>query len=1039
MDELSVAEPTSQFLTDPAGPVELPPPEPVGDATAQPPRGRTPWLSGVVTAGVLAICVSFVWLQLNPHLLLANNTPTGGDMGAHVWGPAYLRDHLLPHFRLTGWANDWYDGFPAYQYYMVVPALAVVALNAVVPYGIAFKLITVSGLLMLPVGAYVMGRLFRLRFPGPALLAVATLPFLFDTSFTIYGGNIASTLAGEFAFTISLVLLLLYLGFLARGLESGRYRVITAVLFALVALCHPIPLLGMASLGTLSILAWHLGRALFAQRPWPAVRSTLWWVVSTLGLGSALSAFWIVPFLMRHTYFNDMGWDRLPTSRSRMLYYLLHFGNETGKLKGLNLLSTVPLLWMTVLALALVGVVLSWAYRHQLGCVLSMVAVGLFILFWQLPQGWLWNARLLPFWYLTLYFLAAIGVYHVVQVARSTPIRALILVGALGLVLISVSLPIGVLPGSRRTADGRWSTMGLKAKESFVKSWAKWNYSGYEGKDAYPEYYQVVTKMTEIGKNRGCGRTLWEYDSDRLNAYGTPMSLMMLPYWTNGCIGSQEGLYFEASSTTPYHFLMQSELSSRPSRPQRKLNYNNLDLSVGVKHLQLMGVRYYMAFTERAVSEASHNPDLTRIDQVVGDLSRVASLKASPQPDQAAIDRASPWVIFEVKNAPLVQPLQFQPVVVTDVNQHQTSWLQPSATFFNDPSRWDPFPAATGPASWPRGTIAPVDLPRKPVNPAVISNIKTTDSGVSFNVDKQSLGSPVLVKVSYFPNWHVNGGRGPYRVMPNLMVVVPTSTTVKLSYGYTPVDALGWGLTVLALVGLAILFRRPALTVARPPENLSADGPSGPGGDGAPGAEADWLTGARDPNLGWLWAAPDQPLEAPAPPLTTAAPGHTWTDHEGRRDGNPLAPPPVPTPASSVDGPPAGPMDAPPRARTVPSSTTNQVPPPPPPPPPLPGRSDRTHPAIYDQPLPPRTTQPARHEDLAPPVVPPAAPQPIVNPFVSPPTSPDSAHPAEVTYTVVDTASPEDRRRPPPAPPPQGANGQTATPTRQTDDRPPGP
>ena len=56
------------------------------------------------------------------------------------------------------------------------------------------------------------------------LLAAATLPFLFSRNFTIYGGNIASTLAGEFAFSIALVTALVFLGVVARGLETGRYR-----------------------------------------------------------------------------------------------------------------------------------------------------------------------------------------------------------------------------------------------------------------------------------------------------------------------------------------------------------------------------------------------------------------------------------------------------------------------------------------------------------------------------------------------------------------------------------------------------------------------------------------------------------------------------------------------------------------------------------------------------------------------------------------------------------------------------------------------
>src|SRR3954453_15113827 len=58
------------------------------------------WLELAATLLVVGGCVLFPLMQLHPDLILANNTPTGGDMGAHVWAPAYLRDHILPHFRL---------------------------------------------------------------------------------------------------------------------------------------------------------------------------------------------------------------------------------------------------------------------------------------------------------------------------------------------------------------------------------------------------------------------------------------------------------------------------------------------------------------------------------------------------------------------------------------------------------------------------------------------------------------------------------------------------------------------------------------------------------------------------------------------------------------------------------------------------------------------------------------------------------------------------------------------------------------------------
>ena len=66
----------------------------------------------------------------------------------------------------------------------------------------------------------------------------------------------------------------------------------------------------------------------------------------------------------------------------------------------------------------------------------------------------------------------------------------------------------------------------------------------------------------------------------------------------------------------------------------------------------------------------------------------------------------------------------------------------------------------------------------------------TTQNSIGFRVDRT--GIPVLVKASYFPNWQVDGGAGPYRVAPNFMVVVPDETRVTLSYGWTPVDVLAW-------------------------------------------------------------------------------------------------------------------------------------------------------------------------------------------------------------------------------------------------------
>src|SRR5690606_32284836 len=119
------------------------------------------WTSAIVVGA----CCLYVFWVVHPELIFRNTTPTGGDMGAHVWGPAYLRDHLLPQLRLSGWTPDWYNGFPAYSFYMVVPSLAIVALDVgVLPWFLGP---------VLAAGVAYVGRLLWQRWTSP-LARVAT-------------------------------------------------------------------------------------------------------------------------------------------------------------------------------------------------------------------------------------------------------------------------------------------------------------------------------------------------------------------------------------------------------------------------------------------------------------------------------------------------------------------------------------------------------------------------------------------------------------------------------------------------------------------------------------------------------------------------------------------------------------------------------------------------------------------------------------------------------------------------------------------------
>jgi hypothetical protein len=366
---------------------------------------------------------------------------------------------------------------------------------------------------------------------------------------------------------------------------------------------------------------------------------------------------------------------------------------------------------------------------------------------------------------------------------------------ALGLILVMAAVvPEFIVPASWLPV-----TPGLNQ----VTNWSSYNYTGYEGQSSYPEYRSIIQTMEHVSKKYGCGREMWEY-SDTENRFGTPEALMLLPYWTNGCIDSMEGLLFESSATTPYHFINQAELSEGPSDPEVGLPYGPLDVTLGVQHLQLLGVKYFMAETAAVEAQANVDPELKL----------VASTGPWAYYYNSSTLTHTTWDIYLVRNAPLVTPLQNDPVVLAGVNPAPRGWIGPpnqpgpSLSWYDDPSRWKVELAQSGPPSWPRTAVNDIHETQKRAPTTRVTGVRLTDSSVSFHVSR--IGTPVLVKVSYFPNWHASGAEGPYRVTPNLMVVVPTSHDVTLTYGRSAANDLGQLLTVVGLVALVVLFVVPA-------------------------------------------------------------------------------------------------------------------------------------------------------------------------------------------------------------------------------------
>jgi hypothetical protein len=776
--------------------------------TATRTAGRvSPWPIILTLAGI-----SFVILVvMNPWWLVSATTPSGGDMGAHVLGPAFLRDTLLPEGRILGWSNDWFAGFPAFYFYFPLPSLIIVLFDVVLPYGVAFKLVTVMGLLATPPASYYLARSMRLGRPISLIAAGSGVIFAFYESYTIYGGNVASTLAGEFSYSWSFALSLFYLGLLIRAVrDDRRYLKWAALVLAATALSHVLTTI-VVIFASLFVLPWKKG---------------LWRTVAIWVWGFAIAAFWALPLVARIGLTSDMAWT--PLSRWEEIF---------------------PVEVWLLLPLAIPGAI--WLARRTSRVAPLLATTVLPIIYFPLPlvmpelfpdvfggERWkLWNGRLLPYWYFGVAFFAAVGAgAAIIWLSRRLPSRistylpraliALITVVACVLVYDSTEfpnwawVPVAVAGGLLLAVSFMWSTtvssrdfltgtlislivLGSLSSVTYIDGWSKWNYSGYESKPRWPEYEALMEEIDALPD----GRVHWEANS-KLNEFGTPMSPMLIPYWTQGSHPSMEGLFFESSLTTPFHFINSSEMSENPSNPIPGLTYHTGEMDRGLKHLEFFGVTYYVSFTPEATERADGFREMTK-------LVATGPFTIYELPETQLVEAATFLpAVYEVPDRTLFGSLTGAATVLGSDGQPLPSFFDMSLGYYEDVDNLDRWIVDDGPSEWPR--IESIDeRPDVPLDtPAdAVSDIEVDNDRISFTTT--AIGVPHMIKVSYFPNWTAEGAEGPWHAAPSLMVVVPTSEHVVLEFQDTWAESGGkigtlLGVAALVAVGVWGLRRRQA-------------------------------------------------------------------------------------------------------------------------------------------------------------------------------------------------------------------------------------
>ncbi len=688
----------------------------------------------IIDFSLLILITAFLLSYFAPKYLLSKTITTGGDTASHYYTAQYLRDYLLPHGRISGWTQGNYAGFPMLQFYFPLPFLLMVALSFFMPLQIAFKLITVLGTFLLPICAYFSLRLMGYLFPVPIIGAISTLPFLFMEANSMWGGNIQSTLAGEFTYSLGFALTILFIGSLYNGIVTGRHVIKNAVLIALIGFSHGYTLLfsGVASLFFLMTTEDFLRKFKY--------------LFKVHVFGFMLMGFWIIPLL-----FN------LPNTTPFNFVWTLG-----------SILEIFPPVLIPFVVVAILGRI-----------------VGIASVFWKKDvilrlsdAGWrsIWKGLDTRIHYLWFCVIVSLIFYRIGYDLKVVDIRFLPLLQAFLMIIAAVELGSTV-----QILRVKWLFPVILAILVFswvdhntvsVKNWIIWNYEGFEKKPAWPVFSSINNYLAGTPNDP---RVVYE-NAPATNAIGSMRAFESLPLFSGR--STLEGLYSTASISSPFVFYIQSEISKDASCPLPDYNCSTLNIKSGIRHLRMFNVKDF----------------IVRSDEVKSVIKRY--------PEFILKKRFGPYELYELSadENRYVIPLKYEPVLYETDNWKPVSYRWFQNNHINDVHLAFTKKIEKGDLETFKTVMKGEEfesLPEIPVDTAchVDERIKEEEIFIKTNC----LNKPLLIKVTYCPNWKVEGAAKVYLASPSFMLIFPERENVRLRYSNTGVEYVGNFITITAL------------------------------------------------------------------------------------------------------------------------------------------------------------------------------------------------------------------------------------------------
>ncbi len=660
---------------------------------------------------ILIFIFLFILSFFEPKYLLSLTTTTGGDTASHYPTAVYLKEVLLPQGKVLGWDQGNYAGFPLFYHYFPLTFLLMVVVSYVIPMQVAFKLISVLGTFLLPVCVYLAFRLLKYRFPVPIAGAAFSLAFLFMEANSMWGGNIPSTLAGEYSYSLSLALMVLFFGSVYDGIKNKNKIIFNAFLILLIGLSH-----GYTLIFSGVIAAFFLINKNF----W----ANLKYLFKVFGLGVLLLSFWLIPF------FGNL---------SCVTSYVTRWHIK-------SIFEAVPLILIPFFALSTASLFLNRFDRRTL--YFGYVIITCLILYFLSPIMGMLDIRWVPFiqLYITIFGATLLLVFlDKIRFPRLLPF----------IVFLAVIL---------------WITPNVR----YIKNWIKWNYEGFEGKTTWTLFQKINNYLSKTDR----GRVVYEHSPSH-NIFGTERAFESLPYFAKRY--TLEGLYMQSSISSPFIFYIQSEVSKVCSGPFPQYKYTRLNLPAAIPHLEMFNVTQYIVRSPEAKKQAR----------------KITELRFEKRFDDYEIYRLT------TNDGSYVVPLRYEPVLFETENWKMDfhEWFKNNKlnrihlVYIENPDDED----------LKRFKLKSDNLDSIPGRsirvPAYSIEETVKDEEIIFNTNL--IDYPHLIKVSYHPNWKIEGADKIYLVSPSFMLVYPNQKQVRLYFGKSIFNYIG---ETMSLIGLTFVF-----------------------------------------------------------------------------------------------------------------------------------------------------------------------------------------------------------------------------------------